>query len=272
MTLDRPSTQERYGRALSSTHLEIEPERTGAVDFLIAAGWSQESLGTMLYRVMAEFDAIRGESLQSNAALRLAHRQAVELRHQLAREQSKADADLAECLALSALRDEILQVANRAARSDRLLLLNRLQSLRPAVIALAAYAIGQATRQRFMRPDDDVLALCAGVMDPWLDPICPACEGRGFNGGHLKPRVMCTACAGSRLRMVRLGFDARDREGHEFGRYLLARMDAKTEKVGRDIARFIRRWGKGTGDFDAAAHAALQERLEGLRSTQAQTD
>lgn len=270
MTLDRPSTQERYGRALNSTHLEIHPERTGAVDFLVAAGWCQETLGTLLYRVMTEFDAVRGESLHSSEAMRKAQRQAAELRHLIAREPADDEPDFRESMA--ELRDELLAEAHRAARSDRALLLNRLQSLRPAVIALAAYAIGQATRQRFMRPDDDVLALCAGVMDLWLDPICPACEGRGFNGGHLKPRVMCTACAGSRLRMVRLGFDARDKEGHEFGRYLLARMDAKTEKVGRDIARFIRRWGNGTGDFDAAAHAALQERLEGLRSTGAQED
>lgn len=48
---------ERYSRAISSSHLEwkVEP---GAIDMLTAAGMIQETLGTGLLRLRAEFDSI----------------------------------------------------------------------------------------------------------------------------------------------------------------------------------------------------------------------
>jgi len=59
MTLrdDRPSTAERYGSAMQSSHLEVT-ERAGDVDLLIAAGWARDGLGCQLYRLRAEFDSI----------------------------------------------------------------------------------------------------------------------------------------------------------------------------------------------------------------------
>ena len=59
---DRPTLAERYSRAMESSHLEVKPER-GDVDFLIAAGWTGESLGTDLYRTRMEFDGLNKREL-----------------------------------------------------------------------------------------------------------------------------------------------------------------------------------------------------------------
>lgn len=58
---DRPTLPERYSRAMSSPNLKWGKlhERTVDLDILIAFGWiKQESLGTSLYRLRTEFDAI----------------------------------------------------------------------------------------------------------------------------------------------------------------------------------------------------------------------
>lgn len=57
LTDDKPSIAERYSRAIESSDLRVRETR-GDVDMLIAAGWS-ESLGTLLYRLLVEFDAVR---------------------------------------------------------------------------------------------------------------------------------------------------------------------------------------------------------------------
>ena len=56
---NRPTVEELYARASGSHHLEVRETR-GDVDFLIAAGWAQESLGTKLYRLRSDFDVLRG--------------------------------------------------------------------------------------------------------------------------------------------------------------------------------------------------------------------
>lgn len=70
MTLpeDRPSTSERYGLALQSSHLELTV-KPGDVDLLIASGWARESLGCQLFRLRIEFDSINHLELARADAL-----------------------------------------------------------------------------------------------------------------------------------------------------------------------------------------------------------
>lgn len=56
---DKPTIAERYSRAIESSDLRVRETR-GDVDVLIAAGWS-EGLGTLLYRLMVEFDGVRAD-------------------------------------------------------------------------------------------------------------------------------------------------------------------------------------------------------------------
>lgn len=52
------TTEEKYARAVNSSHLEMRPGMD-AVSVLIAAGWVRDSLGTSLYRLRAEYDTVR---------------------------------------------------------------------------------------------------------------------------------------------------------------------------------------------------------------------
>lgn len=61
-TDDRPRLAERYSKATTSSHLEVTEER-GDVDYLIAAGWCAETLGTDLYRTRMEFDGLNKREL-----------------------------------------------------------------------------------------------------------------------------------------------------------------------------------------------------------------
>lgn len=56
----RPDLEERYAQAIEADDLMVRPSR-GPVDMLVAAGWTKESLGTALYRLRTEFDAVRGD-------------------------------------------------------------------------------------------------------------------------------------------------------------------------------------------------------------------
>jgi hypothetical protein len=57
------TTEERYARAINSSHLEVKEEARGDADTLIAAGMA-ETLGVMLARLRAEWDAQSGEAQQ----------------------------------------------------------------------------------------------------------------------------------------------------------------------------------------------------------------
>lgn len=64
-TDDRPPTvAERYTTATRSSNLRVAERRNGDADVLIAAGWSDSTLGALLYRLHAEFDVVRAEVRQ----------------------------------------------------------------------------------------------------------------------------------------------------------------------------------------------------------------
>jgi len=59
LTDDTPPTiAEHYTRAIGSSHLRAQEGR-GDVDYLIAAGWLQDGLGALLYRLRSEYDTAR---------------------------------------------------------------------------------------------------------------------------------------------------------------------------------------------------------------------
>lgn len=59
-----PTVAERYTTATRSSNLRVAERRNGDADVLIAAGWSDDTLGSLLYRLHAEFDAVRAEVRQ----------------------------------------------------------------------------------------------------------------------------------------------------------------------------------------------------------------
>lgn len=224
MIAERRDLAERYSSAIESSHLEVTLEM-GDVDLLVAAGWTKESLGTALYRVMVEFDTVRGGHRLATQALREAQRQARKL----------CATGVPELVAHAR---EYLRQAEAAALTEKALMLIEMKTLPQARRALGAFAIQHATRTRYMRDDSDVLVVSGRALQAFLDPLCGACGGRGFNGGMGDPVLLCHDCHGSGRRTAWLGHD---NASHRFGRSLLCQMDLKVSHVARKMRRFLRR-------------------------------
>lgn len=272
---ERIELQERYTRAIDSTHLELTEER-GALDYVVAAGWVRDGLGTMLFRLMTEFDSVRGE-----------HRQAWDnLREADANAKRELIAGTADCVAADAVapsrREEVMRAAQSridaaraavasaeaAALTAKALILVRLKTLPEARRALAVFALGLATRTRFMRPNNEVLVIAGKAMSAWLDPLCNVCQGRSFSGGYTSPVMLCGACNATGRRKAHLGSDY---DSHEFGKALLVQMDRKTERVSRVMTKYLRKHGPNR-KAPPGAVLDLEARLQGLRSVEAGRD
>ena len=190
--IDPPTIGERYSSAMESSDLRVRAERRGDVDSLIAAGWTGEGLGTMLYRLLVEFDSVRGQ-----------------------------------------IGPALLSPINR------LSVLDRLKSLRPTHAVLRVFAIEQAERKRFHRADRIVWFLVDRTLGVFLDPLCPHCGGRGFNGGSHRgePQVLCRPCRGVGNRLSDIG---RDDEERAFATHLLIQFDVELTEVDRQMRAFLR--------------------------------
>lgn len=230
-TEDRPTLEERYSRAMSTSHLEVK-DRPGDVDMLIAAGWCKETLGTMLYRLRSEFDAVKGgEHAVASAELDRIDRMIEKCRDDFQHHRHPKQF----------LRVEIEQLeaaAKRTALTSRALILARMKSLDPTKQALARWAVVQATKLTFMKDDVAVCRLAGRVLEAFLDPVCGSCRGRRFHGGYGTPRMICRACSGTGERRVHIGVDGEERQ---FAGRLLALMDGMLATVNQQMRAFLRR-------------------------------
>jgi ribosomal protein S27E len=199
-----PTVEERYTRAIHSPRLVVSARERTDVDMLIAAGWTA-----------ACFDEDGQPRPQSESDKRT--RFAVAL-YRLASE-------------FDSVRQEMRHVLNA---TEFALALMRLKTLREARESLGAYASIQATKQRFMQPDEKVMPLMGQVLSAWLDPNCHKCEGRGTIGGYGSPQVVCRGCGGTKLRLrdkqgiLRIGLDG---EQKRFAGHMLAEMDRLVAEV-----------------------------------------
>lgn len=221
MTTDRPTIDERYSTVLETSHLEVVLDRRCDADYVIAAGMARSLLGTALLRLRAEWDAARGEWRHGATHI-------LALLDEARAKERAVSVEAAFGLRMQAEQEAVTHMA---------LTLIQLKTLASAKAALLSYALRQATLRRFMRPDEDVAKIAGRALEAWLDPTCMHCDGRGFNGGFDAPRALCTRCGGTGRRPIRLGPSNSD---HEFGRFLLAQMDAKTEWVARRMRRLLR--------------------------------
>ena len=283
MTLpeDRPSTAERYGRAMRSSRLTVTPERAGDVDLLIAAGWTTDSLGASLYRLRAEWDLARAQlrradevaSDHAGQARALVRRAATAtIKAASATSQAAADSFRDEATKASAQAKQQRTDAENHARTEMALALVTLKTLEPTALSLRTFAVAMGTRNGFY--DLPAIRKIAGrALQLWLDPNCPHCDGRGFNGGRDGPMRWCQDClrTGKRINGAP-GFRLGESEaGHQLGRKLLTDMDRKTETVTQQMSWFLR--GRATAAASRAEVAeAMQARLQRLRSSQAQED
>lgn len=238
-TEDRPTIQERYIRATKSSQLGVT-EKPGDVDAIIAAGWIEDGLGPMLYRLTCEFDAIKGEHALVARSLN-----ALQQQREATEDLKKAEREMAfgptKALQHARRIAELEYRIQHEPATDLALILMRMKTLPAARDALGRWAVVKATTGRFMVPDTVVLKLVGRVLQAFLDPNCHGCQGRGFNGGYGAPKVFCRTCKDhSGKARDALGQDAAERL---FCKTLLSEMDRKLDEVSRLMARFLSQRG-----------------------------
>lgn len=223
MNDDRPTLGERYSSATESSNLKLG-ERRGDVDIIIAAGLVPDTLGSTLYRLQVEYDCVRSEHRAAEVRMRSLEKMAP---------NEQGEDDDTGTTAEQRTR-EILEIAEREALTAHVLILAHLTSLHEAKRLFGGHAILEATRQRFMRPNHEVMILAGQVLDVFLNPTCRHCEGRGFNGAHRRdePQIWCRPCRGSGNRRDLIGKDAGQRA---FATHLLMSTDAMMFEVQKGI-------------------------------------
>ena len=267
---ERPSTEERYARAINSSHLRLQERRLGDADILIAAGKIPDKLATAMLRLAKEYDSARGRVAQ----LRSRHskmedsaiacgRTATRHLRQAAALQKLPDSYLAwlDAMLAAGFATEkakcIRADALREAKTERLLALASLKSLVGVKQGLLGWAAKAAARWNFM-PQPEMPAIETGVrseaMNTWwaqhdergriiavlvggllealLDDACDSCSGRGYFGGHGTRQMTCAACAGKRRRSAAI---SRDAEQEKFLYRLTVAIGARTITTSRDI-------------------------------------
>ncbi len=222
-TDDRPTLAERYSGAIESANLKLG-ERCGDADLIIAAGLVQDNLASTLYRLLVEYDGVRAEHIAAEARMRSLEKMASQERGE-DDETSKTAEERTE---------EILKTAEREALISHVLILSQLTSLREAKRMFGEYAVVEATRQRFMRPDREALILAGQVLDVFLNPNCKHCQGRGFNGATRRdePQILCRPCQGSGHRRDMIG---KDTEQRSFASHLMMATDSMMFEVQKEI-------------------------------------
>jgi len=263
MTLDdRPNLEERYGRAVDSTHLEVRETRC-SIDYLIAAGWAAERLGAKLLRLRLEYDAIRG-------AQRQAKRNAIDAFAAAAAMDKAARADPDNAASLNRQASQARADAERALQTAAAMIGSHLKSLHDTTQAMYGFALATAARHGFAADAITVTQIAAKAIELWLDDQCPHCEGRGFRGGYLTPAELCGPCdATGRRDKGPKGFRLhRSETGHQFGRVLLSAMDRKANRAAGHMRLHLR----DVGASPDPQVAALDAMLAGLRCDEAQVD
>ncbi|WP_298235902.1 hypothetical protein [uncultured Azohydromonas sp.] len=233
MDKDVITTEERYSRAITSSHLRAG-DAASDVDVLIAAGAMRDELGPLLYRLRVELDGVRGEQLlvqQRQREVQAAIKVSMAL---VQREMRRGPPRAAEDLEVLLRRQQQLHGEERVAYAKAL---QQLRSLPAARDALGRWAVVEATRRYFMRPDSVVVAITGQVLRTFLEPRCQSCHGLGTKGGNGKPLQVCRWCSGTGRAQEALGRDDVERN---FATYLLAEMERRFSFVDADMRHHLR--------------------------------
>jgi hypothetical protein len=177
----KPTVEEKYTRATHASNLKVEAERGGSADVLIAMGWSPSRLGGALIRLHSEWDSCSKPKRMTPAAVEL----------------------LAASLPRQGDKKNVLDIvgAHRQANDwymhELKILFGQLKTMPEVRHQLVMWA----AKQSIANPEHRV----AEILAWWLDPKCPACEGRGKEriagtpSLSLKP---CKVCKGTAERRI----------------------------------------------------------------------
>lgn len=208
---EAPTIQERYGKAINSSHLEVSTIQRGDVDVLIAAGFvHSRMMGVQLYRLAAEYDSVRAEMRTT------ANNSATEQLLILMRVKS-----------LSATKQALVEWAMMEAVKRKF--------MDPGVMPLPLPDM-KVWRERLNQRDKITAELAGRALRAFLDPHCPKCTGRGFSGGYGSPQIACKPCKGSgktRESISKIPTEVR------FGFHLVDEMERMTTAVEGLMRRYL---------------------------------
>lgn len=197
---ERPSIVETYTSATHATSLVVSPDRAGAADSLIAAGWSKSRLGSQLMRLHSEADAtseplrLPEHTMQVLARTIAAERASHERTNGLQVVDRVTDAD----------RDEARRQAGEWYLHEHAMRLQRLKSLPAVRDQLALWAAASSIR--------DPLDVVSGAIQWWLNSRCHVCHGLRWQLIPGTPKLSsrpCQACNGSGTREMPHGVATR---------------------------------------------------------------
>jgi len=271
---EKPTLGERYGAATESSNLRVENDRRGPADLLIAAGWLDNHLGALLFRLAHEFDGAKGdhgiariEFERIEQLARMVEKQAVE---PTPAGDHAAHWVLFERRRFAELAEEIRAGARAQAATSMALIMTKLKTLREAKAALVEFAWRQARRHYICWPEHVMAAIVGQALDIHLDATCHHCQGRGFNGGFGGPRIQCKPCGETGARSKQ--HIGRDDQTRDFGGYLLDEMKRMLALAAASMKRATMGEDESTEEGRAAAQAAMLERLRDARSVEAAKD
>lgn len=125
--------------------------------------------------------------------------------------------------------------------TERVLALMQMRSLPGTKAKLGELGRQQSWKIGFRGSARDVDKLMGRCLDVFLSPICPACEGRGFNGGgrheQTGPPELCRPCKGTGRRDQAIGRNADERS---FARHILSMMERATQAAESRMREILR--------------------------------
>ena len=246
---------ERYTRSTESSDLSVT-DRRGDADLLIAAGWLDDSLGALLFRLRTEYDCAHGDRVLAALEQRRLER--------LAQVEEKAKEEGSEERAAQYRKE-----ASATMLTAHALILVHLKSLRETVQALGRWSEIKATQHRFTGDGTDLRKLAGQVLDVWLDPLCRRCHGVRFTGGSHRgePRIPCRLCRETGRREDSFGRNDSERY---FGLVLLREMERLLAVAASGIRRGLQDDEVVDGDVVQAVRQDLAARR--LASVEGETD
>lgn len=252
----KPTIEELYANAISSG--------TGFDRLVLAAGLQRERVGSMLLRLRAEYDTVRGELERAGQIAPRRIEEARELGRRAEKMRRLGELDAAE--ALIAEVNAIQRRTPAEVQSARAFILLGLTTLHATRQELGALAVRMGANPRRTLAPEVALRLAGRVLDVWLDEACHRCDGTGILGSRYlgESTRQCASCKGTGHRRDILGDSLQQTL---FAGDLLAEVQRQVAAAAAGIKAALFRDTESNH-----LHPELARRLAELRSAQASAD
>jgi hypothetical protein len=228
-TQERPGTAERYLAATETSNLTLLDHRSGAPDLLIAAGLSEETVGTALARLVGEWDSSAKPRMASAAIIKVA---AQRLRESDVKEKESARIRGKEYKSPGKAEVRAYAEAKAWYARELRMLAQGLKSKGECV----AY-VAQWCALKGLDPD-----YAGAALYHWLEPSCPVCQGRGMTKPPDAPSLTraCNACSATGKTVLTV-------QAFRIGEWLSGCLNRAKRSIeaNRDPVKAAKRWIAG---------------------------